>query len=75
MVSVECAAWVDQFSTELGSAYRNVIRIDDDQASRAIEALMNRAWNLRSTPLRAARATSPHDDRGAAPDMSGDASC
>lgn len=74
MVSVECAAWVDQFSTELGGAYRNVIRINGDQANRAIEALMNRAWNARATPLRAPRTTSSHDDRGAAPGGSGDAS-
>ncbi|CCH89126.1 protein of unknown function [Modestobacter italicus] len=74
MVSVECSAWVDQFSTELGEAYRKVIRINDDQANRAIEALMNRAWNARATPLRRERTTSPHDDRGAAPGGSGDAS-
>jgi hypothetical protein len=73
MVSVECAAWVDQFSPELGGAYRNVIRISDDQAGRAIEALMIQAWTARATPLRVARATSPHDDRGA-PGGSGDAS-
>lgn len=73
MVSVECAAWVDQFSSELGGAYRNVIRINDDQANRAIEELMNRAWNARATPLRAQRTTSPHDDRAAAPGGSGGA--
>lgn len=72
MVSVECAAWVDQFSIELGEAYRNVIRINDEQANRAIEALMNRAWNARATPLRAPRTISSHDDRGAAPGVSGD---
>lgn len=52
MVSVECAAWVDQFSTDLGAAYRSVIRIDDDQAKRAVEALMDRTWSARATPLR-----------------------
>ncbi len=52
MVSVECAAWVDQFRTDLGAAYRSVIRIDDDQATRAVEALMNRAWSARATPVR-----------------------
>jgi hypothetical protein len=72
MVSVECAASVDHFSTELGRAYRSVIRINDDQANRAIEALMNRAWNARATPSRTARTTSAHDDRGAARDGKGD---
>lgn len=63
MVSVECASWVDQFDAELGAAYRKVIRIKDEQAARAIEALMNRAWNARATPLRAPQTASPHDDR------------
>ncbi len=54
MVSVECAAWVDRFSADLGTAYRSVIRVDDGQATRAIEALMNRVWNARATPLREA---------------------
>jgi hypothetical protein len=52
MVSVECAAWVDRFGGDLGEAYRNVIRVDDVQADRAVEALMNRAWEKRGTPLR-----------------------
>ncbi|HEX3650938.1 MAG TPA: hypothetical protein VHV49_21135 [Pseudonocardiaceae bacterium] len=52
IVSVECAAWVDSFGSHLGDAYRKVIRIDDAQADRAVEALMNRAWEKRGTPLR-----------------------
>ncbi|MFI2666765.1 hypothetical protein [Micromonospora carbonacea] len=52
ILSVECAAWVDSFSSELGEAYRSVIRVDDAQADEAIEALMNRAWEKRGTPLR-----------------------
>ncbi|MEJ3741749.1 hypothetical protein WEI85_00405 [Actinomycetes bacterium KLBMP 9797] len=52
IVSVECAAWVDSLSKKLGEAYRRVIRVDDARADRAIEALMNRAWEKRGTPLR-----------------------
>ncbi|MET8312017.1 hypothetical protein [Micromonospora sp. NPDC005173] len=52
IVSVECAAWVDSFSSQLGEAYRKVIRVDDAGADRAIDALMNRAWEKRGTPLR-----------------------
>lgn len=52
ILSVECAAWVDSFSPEMGEAYRRVIRVDDTQADRAIEALMNRAWEVRRIPLR-----------------------
>ncbi|MEH1055904.1 hypothetical protein V6U89_11910 [Micromonospora sp. CPCC 206171] len=52
ILSVECAAWVDSFSSELGEAYRRVIRVDDARADKAIEALMNRAWEKRGTPLR-----------------------
>lgn len=52
MVSVECAAWTDKFSADLGKAYRDVIRINDDQANQAVEALLNRAWVARATRLR-----------------------
>jgi len=52
MVSVECAAWVDSFGSSLGEAYRSVIRVDDAEAERAVEALMNRAWEKRGTALR-----------------------
>lgn len=52
MVSMECAAWVDSFGSDLGDAYRKVIRIDDARADQALEALMDRAWEKRDTPLR-----------------------
>lgn len=48
MVSVECTAWTDKFSPDLGKAYRGVIRINDDQAKQAVEELLNRAWEARS---------------------------
>jgi hypothetical protein len=52
ILSVECAAWADTFGSHLGDAYRRVIRVDDAQADQAIEALLNRAWEKRKTPLR-----------------------
>ncbi|MDQ7808265.1 hypothetical protein Q5425_31415 [Amycolatopsis sp. A133] len=52
IVSVECAAWVNSFGSHLGDAYRKVIRIDEAQADRSIEALMNQVWEKRSTPVR-----------------------
>jgi hypothetical protein len=52
IVSVECAAWGDSFSSQLGEAYRKIIRVDDVQADRAIETLMSRAWERRGSPLR-----------------------
>jgi len=52
MVSIECAAWVKDFDVELGEAYRNVIRINEQRADAATEALMNRAWARRNIPLR-----------------------
>ncbi|MEV0135742.1 hypothetical protein AB0H83_45780 [Dactylosporangium sp. NPDC050688] len=52
ILSVECAAWVDGFSAQLGQAYRRVIRVDDTLADRAIESLLNRSWEKRGTPLR-----------------------
>ncbi|MTK03161.1 hypothetical protein FF096_14150 [Micromonospora sp. CP22] len=52
ILSVECAAWADTFGSHLGDAYRRVVRIDDAQADQAIEALLNRAWEKRQTPLR-----------------------
>lgn len=58
LVSVECAAWVDAYGDALGEAYRSVVRIDRLRADAAAEALMNRAWELRNTPLR------PAEDRG-----------
>ncbi len=52
ILSVECAAWADTFGSHLGDAYRRVIRVDDARADQAIEALLNRAWEKRHTPLR-----------------------
>ncbi len=52
ILSVECAAWVDTFGSHLGDAYRHVIRVDEAQADKAIEELMNRAWEKRQTPVR-----------------------
>jgi hypothetical protein len=52
IVAVECAAWVDRSSGQLGEAYRKVTRVDDAQADRAIEMFLNRAWEKRGTPLR-----------------------
>lgn len=63
LLSMECAAWVDRFDADVGAAYRRVIRVTDDQAASALEALMQRAWNARDTPLRAPQSPSTHDDR------------
>lgn len=52
IVAAECAAWLDHLNSPLGDAYRKVVRIDAPQADRAIEALMNRAWEKRATRLR-----------------------
>lgn len=52
ILAVECAAWADTFSSHLGDAYRRVVRVDDSRADKAIEALLNRAWEKRQTPLR-----------------------
>jgi hypothetical protein len=52
LLAVECAAWTDTFGNHLGDAYRRVIRVDDARADQAIEALLNRAWEKRQTPLR-----------------------
>ncbi|MGY2119178.1 hypothetical protein ACW9HR_35245 [Nocardia gipuzkoensis] len=52
IVSRECAAWVDSFGSPLGEAYRKVIDMDVNEADGLIEALMNRSWEKRSTPLR-----------------------
>ncbi len=52
ILSVECAAWAEAFGSHLGDAYRGVIRIDEDHADKAIEELMNRAWEKRRTPVR-----------------------
>lgn len=68
MVSVECAAWTDKFSADLGKAYREVIRINDDQANLAIEGLLNRAWDARATQLRTAPTGRTHDDRASSTD-------
>jgi hypothetical protein len=48
-VSAECADWVDSIGSHLGDAYRQVTRVDATQADRAVEALMNRAWEKRDT--------------------------
>ncbi|MFF0281781.1 hypothetical protein ACFYSW_15855 [Rhodococcus aetherivorans] len=52
LLAVECAAWADTFSSKLGDAYRKVVRITDSQADRAIEDLLNHAWEKRGTPVR-----------------------
>ncbi len=52
IVSAECAAWIDSFGSDLGEAYRKVIRVDAAQADRGIDALLDRAWARRGTPLR-----------------------
>lgn len=52
MVSAECADWVDSIGSQLGDAYRQVIRVDAAQADRAVQALMTRAWEKRTTPVR-----------------------
>ncbi|MFI6220121.1 hypothetical protein ACIBEH_06165 [Nocardia salmonicida] len=52
IVGRECAAWVDSFGSPLGEAYRHIINLDDIEADQSIEALMNRAWEKRSTPVR-----------------------
>lgn len=52
ILSAECAAWADTFGNHLGDAYRRVIRIDEAHADKAIEELMNRAWEKRRTPVR-----------------------
>lgn len=68
MVSVECVAWTDTFSADLGKAYRDVIRINDDQANLAVEELLNRAWDARATQLRTAPTGRTHDDRTSSTD-------
>lgn len=60
MVSGECAAWTDTFSADLGKTYRNVIRINDEQAKLAVEELMERARDARATQDPTGHA---HDDR------------
>ncbi|MEU4244314.1 hypothetical protein, partial [Actinoplanes sp. NPDC026619] len=52
ILTVECAAWTDTFGSHLGEAYRRIIRIDDVRADQLIEALLNRTWEKRYTPLR-----------------------
>ena len=52
ILGVECAAWADTFGNHLGDAYRSVVRVDEARADQAIEALLNRAWEKRQTPLR-----------------------
>ncbi|MFI7529710.1 hypothetical protein [Nocardia salmonicida] len=52
IVAAECARWVDGFGGSLGEAYRNVVGISDEEADRAIEELMRRAWEKRGLPLR-----------------------
>jgi hypothetical protein len=56
MVQVECAAWVEEISVALGTAYRLVTRISEDRAAESIEAFLNRAWEARATPIRKANA-------------------
>ncbi|GAA2094635.1 hypothetical protein GCM10009823_13750 [Brevibacterium salitolerans] len=69
MVSVECAAWTDKFSADLGKAYREVIRINNDQANLAVEELLNQAWNARATRPRTSMGRA-HDDNAASADAS-----
>jgi len=52
ILTIECAAWADTFGSHLGEAYRRIIRVDDRRAERSIEALLNRTWQQRHTPLR-----------------------
>jgi hypothetical protein len=52
ILSVECVAWADTFGSHIGDAYRRIVRVDDARADQAIEALLNRAWEKRQTPLR-----------------------
>ncbi|MCD5419520.1 hypothetical protein LRS71_08085 [Rhodococcus pyridinivorans] len=52
LLAVECAAWTDTLSSNLGAAYRKVIRTTEANADRAIEDLLNHAWEKRGTPLR-----------------------
>jgi hypothetical protein len=52
ILAVECAAWTDRFGNHLGDAYRQVVRVDNARADRAIEALLDKAWEKRQTPVR-----------------------
>jgi hypothetical protein len=52
ILTIECAAWADTFGSHLGEAYRRIIRVDDVRADQLIEALLNRVWDKRHTPLR-----------------------
>lgn len=61
LVQAECAAWTDQISELVGEAYRRVARITDEQVEKAMEDLMNRAWNKRGLPLRARPVFAPEE--------------
>lgn len=52
MLSNESTCWLDLLSPDLGKAFRQVSRIDDAAAGRAMEGLLKRAWDVRTTPVR-----------------------
>ena len=52
LVAAESATWVNSLGTDLGDAYRKVIRFDAKRADRAIEEFLDRTWQVRATPVR-----------------------